>query len=167
MNHRNELGAYYQEHFKTGVGVEVGTQVGLNAEQILREWKGKLFCVDCWSQDSQYEESKARLGAERCIKGNSVEVAKTFEDDSLDFVFIDAGHRYEEVKADLNAWFPKVRKGGVISGHDYVKYQDFGVIEAVDEFCKEHDYIPSFTEQDWWTDPNVGAVNFISYYFEK
>jgi hypothetical protein len=120
-----------------------------------------------WPIDAQYEESKSRLGIERCIKGNSLEVAKTFEDESLDFVFIDAGHQYEEVKADLNAWFSKVRKGGIVSGHDYVKYQDFGVIEAVNEFCKEHGYTPSFTEQDWWTDPQVGPVNFISWYFTK
>jgi predicted alpha/beta hydrolase family esterase len=50
----------------------------------------------------------------------------------LDFVFIDADHKYESVKADIAAWLPKVRPGGHIAGHDY--HSDWpGVQKAVDE----------------------------------
>lgn len=164
MNHRNELGAYYQEHNTLGIGAEIGVQYGLFSEQILKDWKGKLLCIDYWPDREIENEARVRLNNDRTtlIKGNSEEVSKTVDDESLDFVFIDAGHQYLEVKADLEYWFPKVRKGGIISGHDYVKYQDFGVIEAVDEFAKEHGYTVLFTEEDWWQN-----VNFISWYFVK
>lgn len=53
------------------------------------------------------------------IRGYSVEIAKTYQDDSLDFVFIDGDHRYECVAEDIKAWLPKVKSGGILSGHDY------------------------------------------------
>jgi predicted O-methyltransferase YrrM len=55
-----------------------------------------------------------------------------YKDRSLDFVFIDGSHEYEDVKEDIYHWYPKVKKGGIIAGHDYTTYA--GVKEAVDEF---------------------------------
>jgi len=162
MFHRNELGAYYQSHFKTGLGVEVGVQNGLFSAEILREWKGDLKCVDIWTDNEQYQTSLSRLGPERCIKGRSVDVAKTFADGSLDFVFIDAGHSYEDVRDDLEAWYPKVREGGIMSGHDYAEYQDFGVIQAVDEFALAHGYKVELTDEEWFE-----GTNFRSWFFTK
>jgi cephalosporin hydroxylase len=78
------------------------------------------------------------------IRMESTEAASLYEDGSLDVVFIDAGHTYEEVKADIIAWLPKVKKGGYISGHDY----SFGwesVAKAVDEFFTEKE----ITEYCW------------------
>src|SRR5574337_475147 len=49
----------------------------------------------------------------------SEQASNSFDDNSLDFVFIDAGHEYEDVISDIKYWFPKVRSGGIISGHDY------------------------------------------------
>ena len=54
---------------------------------------------------------------------------KYFEDESLDFVFLDADHGYDVVKRDILSWFPKVKIGGVIAGHDY--YNCNSVIRAV------------------------------------
>ena len=66
------------------------------------------------------------------VRADSVEAAKSVEDESLDFVFIDADHSYEGCSADIAAWAPKVRAGGMVSGHDYnMKWP--GVIRAVDE----------------------------------
>jgi predicted O-methyltransferase YrrM len=59
------------------------------------------------------------------LNGWSVEVAKTIPDGSLDFVFIDANHAYEYVVADIAAWAPKVRKGGIVYGHDFDDYQNY------------------------------------------
>lgn len=63
-----------------------------------------------------------------------------YDDRSLDFVFIDAGHSYENVKEDITSWFPKIKIGGFIAGHDYnPKWPS--VVQAVDEFLS----LPIFT----------------------
>jgi predicted O-methyltransferase YrrM len=67
----------------------------------------------------------------------SIEAAKTFLDGSLDFAYIDAAHEYDAVYADIRAWWPKIKQGGVMAGHDYSR-RGPGVIKAVDEFCNEH-----------------------------
>ena len=53
------------------------------------------------------------------IRKPSLEAVNDFEDESLDFVFIDAAHEYEDVKADILAWLPKIKKTGILAGHDY------------------------------------------------
>lgn len=55
----------------------------------------------------------------KSIRMSSTEAAKEFENESLDVVFIDMGHSYEEVKEDIEAWYPKVKNKGYIAGHDY------------------------------------------------
>lgn len=65
----------------------------------------------------------------------STEAAARFQDKSLDFVWIDGNHEYDAVKADISAWLPKIKPGGVLAGHDYFKSGKASnqVIEAVDE----------------------------------
>jgi hypothetical protein len=65
----------------------------------------------------------------------STELASSFyTDNSIDFVFVDAGHSYAGVLNDLKCWYPKLKKGGIIAGHDYFHREHTGVREAVDEF---------------------------------
>ena len=73
------------------------------------------------------------------IRTTSLEGSKLYEDSSLDFVFIDAAHDYESVKADIAAWYPKVKAGAVLGGHDYHASWP-GVIQAVNEFISENNY---------------------------
>lgn len=78
-----------------------------------------------------YDRAKAALKdlPVNIIVGDSVEVAQNYKDASLDFVFIDGAHTYDAVVADIKAWLPKVKPGGIIAGHDY---DQTGVSRAVD-----------------------------------
>jgi len=67
------------------------------------------------------------------ISGVTPEIAKSYANESLDFVWIDALHEYEYVKADIIAWLPKIKKGGYLGGHDYVEGHANGVEKAVKE----------------------------------
>jgi hypothetical protein len=84
---------------------------------------------------SLYDECERRLRMAnveaRLIRATSVEAARGFEDGECSFVFIDASHTYEGTKADIEAWLPKVRAGGVLAGHDFKDYED--VARAVKE----------------------------------
>lgn len=69
------------------------------------------------------------------IQGASLDVVSKFKDESIDFIFIDASHDYENVLADITAWYPKLKPGGIIAGDDYAPCWG-GVIEAVNEYFK-------------------------------
>src|SRR3990167_441584 len=122
-------------------GVEVGTERGEYADCLLR---GNpllaLRCVDLWKSyagyrdhvnqrnlDRFYAEAQARLAPYGSrgvlIRQWAVEAAQGFKDGSLDFVYLDAAHDLPSVIADLKAWTPKVRAGGIIAGHDYCKHR--------------------------------------------
>jgi len=84
------------------------------------------------------------------VVADAHETSRWIADGSLDFVFIDGAHDYEAVKRDIIDWAPKVRKGGIVSGHDYIwgKWNKIGVIPAVNEFTKENNYELLTTEYD-------------------
>lgn len=66
------------------------------------------------------------------VRMSSVEAATQYADASLDFVMLDAGHTYEDVRSDILAWWSKIKVGAIIAGDDYQK--DFpGVMQAVNE----------------------------------
>jgi hypothetical protein len=147
-----------------GEGAEIGVQSGYFSEVILDTWRGgRLFSIDPWqafpaseyvdiSNVSQEQHDQlnrqtvarlARFGPRSCIlRMTSAAAAPRFEDGRLDFVYLDAQHHYEAVREDLRLWAPKVRRGGVLAGHDYldgaINPGVFGVKSAVDEFGREH-----------------------------
>ncbi len=71
----------------------------------------------------------------------SVIAAKIFDNESLSAVFIDGNHDYEHVSADIKAWLPKIKTGGIIAGHDICGMGHEGVIRAVNELIGEHEVI--------------------------
>lgn len=73
-------------------------------------------------------------------KAFSYEAVTTFPDYFFDFIYIDACHLYDCVKADLNNYLPKLKKDGLMCGHDYLETPSFGVIKAVDEFIINNNF---------------------------
>jgi len=133
--------------------VEVGSWKGRSAcfmgVEIHNSGKSiKLDTVDTWlgseehigyeilNEDALYREFISNIQPIKHIinpiRMTSIEASKLYEDESLEFVFIDASHKYEDVMDDLKAWYPKVKKGGIFAGHDYPTWE--GVTRAVNEF---------------------------------
>ncbi len=81
------------------------------------------------------------------IRKMSADAAEDIEDDSLDFVYIDANHRFDYVLQDIRTWFPKVKPGRVISGHDYNYHE---VAAAVEAYCKVHNLKLGTYAKEWW-----------------
>jgi len=132
------------------VGVWKGKSAAYMAVEIINSGKKIHFdCVDNWEyvDGLQYDIDKSLFGDNlyqeflsninpvihviNPIKSISWEAAKLYDDESIDFVFIDAAHDYESVKKDVTSWLPKVKKQGIIAGHDYITH--IGVKNAVDE----------------------------------
>lgn len=148
--------------FKFTKGVEIGTDKGEYAEVLCQKIPGlQLTCVDPWLPytegtevhdqadiDKIYAKAQQRLLPYnvRFLKMTSMEAATKFEDNSLDFVFIDGNHDYQHAREDIEAWTPKVRMGGIVCGHDYTAstQPDYGVIEAVNEYTQSHEISPLF-----------------------
>jgi hypothetical protein len=88
--------------------------------------------------------SEIEAGTVRLLRDWSWDGLTQLEDNSLDWVYIDAGHDFDSVSKDLEAALPKLKPGGIIAGHDYVRWGRFGyrcgVIEAVAKFCIEHEF---------------------------
>lgn len=165
LTDRKDFGAFVAPLLQQGTGAEIGTRYGMFARQIAEHWPGRIICVDLWPDQEIFEVAQEMLkgGKFHLYRGDSVALASEFQDGGLDWAYIDADHHYANVKADLAAWFPKVRPGGLVAGHDYVRYSDMGVIEAVDEFAREHGYKVSVTTDD---QPWHGVL-FPTWYFIK
>jgi hypothetical protein len=141
------------------VGAEIGVLKGLFSKWLMVKGKvSKLYLVDPYlgyddysrirTQDhmNAYEvKAKNRLAKFNVefVKKTSMEAVKDFEDESLDFVFIDANHAFEWVMPDIIEWSKKVKKGGIVSGHDYSDYH-WEVREAVNAWVKVKKISPLF-----------------------
>jgi len=81
-----------------------------------------------------------RTAGERALvmRMSSLEAVRHVPDASLDFVYIDGDHRFDQVMTDLILWAQKVRYGGVVSGHDYYRFRKAGVVPAVDLYTRQH-----------------------------
>lgn len=129
-------------------GAEIGVYRGENADELYREVVPATFIlVDCWTPkglgfevDDKGESAEGFLNTyslhkdrERVtiIKGWSLEVARFFRDELFNFIYIDGNHCLEQCRADLWAWYPKVKSKGVFGGHDF---NMDGVRQAVEEF---------------------------------
>lgn len=118
--------------------VEIGSWKGKStsymAVEIVNSGKQiEFYCIDTFEGNAEhqnnpelpqlYEIFKSNMkpveGFYTDMKMTSMEAVKKFEDESLDFVFIDGSHKYQDIKDDITCWLPKVKRGGVLAGHDY------------------------------------------------
>lgn len=131
---------------KFGIGAEIGVMTGRTTGYLLANCPSlkQIIAVDSWIVGPGYPCSKRskklfnrtikqHSNRVKVLEGNSWNMAQFVEDGSLDFVFIDASHDYASVTKDIAAWVPKVRIGGLISGHDYGSLDFPGVKQAVDD----------------------------------
>jgi len=81
------------------------------------------------------------------IQKPSLEAVNDFEDNSIDFIFIDGDHHYNAVSKDFKVWYPKIKNGGVMAGHD-ITHQ--GVKRALEEFCKKNNIDYKLVSKSSW-----------------
>jgi hypothetical protein len=143
---------------KNGTAAEVGVANGRFSKAILEHNHPQtLYLIDAWHMGSSSAYGDAGLvlvkrqlikeieaGVVKICRGMSWDMLEQLPNASLDWVYIDASHDYDSVKKDLNVAITKVKKNGLICGHDYVRWgrfgKRFGVLEAVNEFCLLYNY---------------------------
>jgi hypothetical protein len=158
------------------VGIEIGVYLGEHSVYLMRSRKVKfMYLIDEYDLhndtghsvvDSGWAEERVGNNIKhfrhKCeqIKENSDVAHKRFDKGSVDFVYIDGGHSYEQVKKDIENYYLLVKSGGIIGGHDfnngnaedYGKDINQGVVKAVLEFIKDNGYEMDLfvNHHDWW-----------------
>lgn len=143
-------------------GAELGVARAANSKSILRELNiEKLYLIDTWDNykgidgiwtniEENYIYVLSILGSDKrveIIKNFSNIAVKDIEDNSLDFVYIDANHKYQYAYEDIKLWFPKIKEGGVIGGHDICQID---VLKAVKDFCSDKNIKFQTEIPDWY-----------------
>lgn len=147
-------------------GVEIGVEAGRYSELICQQnTQMKLHGVDPYLEYDEYREPYTQQGLNEIyeqmlnrmkdyikhdnfeiIRKKSMDAVKDFEDESLDFVYIDANHEDNFPYNDIKEWAKKVRKGGIVSGHDYVRVKalNFTIKDALKKYTAEENINPWF-----------------------
>lgn len=168
VNVRREILGELFARWEFTKGAEIGTYRGYFAEVLCKANPNlHLYCVDSYKIYPDYKElhpqtlmeevvaeAKQRLSPYNVtfIRKTSMEALGDFEDDSLDFVYIDANHQLPYVINDLFFWWKKVKPNGILSGHDYMQLRtkwkrhnpEFKVFEAVNCFVNAYEINPWF-----------------------
>lgn len=136
--------------------VEIGVYKSNLCKAILRRLSKDTSLLEYWTVDNwgyilndKYRD-KGRYSEERwhayylhncrlmrffpclhTVRATSLDAATIFPDEYFDLVYIDADHGYHAVVQDIKVWLPKVKKGGIISGHDYKGHHASEVVPAV------------------------------------
>lgn len=162
-----------------GTAVEIGVFRGDFAYELLQNWRGEsLYLIDPWTHLNDYIDSwnltdeqmaenfeitQMKLSAFNSkvhfLRMRSEEAVGLIDNESCDFIYVDANHSYKHTKNDIHLWYPKLKTGGIMAGHDYydaiadndlepilnneekdINKEDltsYGVKSAVDEFVRE------------------------------
>ena len=159
---RSDLVKLAQQHFsRKHRAVEVGVWRGTFSALNLHTWRGEYYAIDAWQwrpsdngdknyknetqNEVNYEEARANLNANGAndtgrvhqIKSLSADAATSFPDGFFDWIYLDALHTRKAVTADLRAWWPKLRSGGLLSGDDFGDTSDTEYL-TVERQAKAH-----------------------------
>lgn len=162
IKYRREL---YKLFPKRPSVAEVGCAEGFFSTDMCAWGLSILYMVDLWEshpefpgdagnpQDWHNKNYDAAMERVRnypvhVLRGPSVGMSNHVKNGSLDLVYLDACHSYQCVTDDLTAWLPKLKKGGIMAGHDY-QNQDYGVFQAVQDFCRGKYKVHLITEDKW------------------
>jgi len=154
--------------FDNAVFVEVGSWLGkssvfMGVEIINSGKRIRMDCVDIWQMTPDYQQYD--LGGKdlydlflqnilpvksvvRPVKKTSVAAAATYQQESVDFIFIDGSHHFQDVRDDLRAWWPKLKPGGFFAGHDYTNSAE--VRSAVDEWLCLNNLALTYNNEQCW-----------------
>lgn len=155
-----EAATFVKGSTNSKVMAEIGSFAGETMDLFAGRFE-KVFAVDLWDDkavlgisspefpvdiEGRFDAAiKKHLNVNK-VKGDSAKSAEGFPDGYFDLVYIDACHEYDAALADIRAWLPKVRPGGVLAGHDY--HLDYsGVIKAVQEVFSGRQNV---VEYNWW-----------------
>lgn len=177
------------ESLKMRTGAELGVKIGTFAEHNLNHWKScsKYYLIDLWGeqvnyadlsninqsmQDSNFQYAQHRLSQWQdktvFLRQLTSKAAENIPANSLDFIYVDARHDYCGVMEDLRLYWPKLRLGGILAGHDYLdatapqlknSKQDWslcangshhmGAVKgAVDDFAQDHSLVVTVTYKE-------------------
>lgn len=146
LTDRRTVGDWLNKNNLVGEGVEIGVQEGENAENILTLWRGEmLHLVDPWIKwpEMMYQDRTNEIDFEAALAKTNERMAQfpgrveihqlpsaaasrmfRIAGKQFDFIYIDAQHSYESVTQDLRNWYPLLKRGGLMSGHDYLNRYD-------------------------------------------
>jgi predicted O-methyltransferase YrrM len=144
-----------------GTMIEIGTFTG-ESTVIFGDHFKKVIGIDPMLQDYDVQDPTSKFNFNEVldmfndrtkdyknislVQKTSDDAVLDFTDESFDFIYIDGIHQYENVKQDIINYLPKVKKGGVIGGHDYGPHWP-GVKQAVDEMFGQPDKV--FKDTSW------------------
>jgi hypothetical protein len=163
INRKRRVWKPFMEKYNIQKIAEIGVFEGFNFNLMIEHNPEVAVGVDMWIDDGIIARNDCGYPQERLnsmynavmesvkdkpfakiMRMYTVDAAKFFPDEYFDLIYIDADHTYEGCKADMEAWWPKLKPGGFFTGDDYSRYRAkhtgvvFGVIEAVDEFAKNN-----------------------------
>lgn len=143
------------------IGIAEGKSSGYLGVEIINSNKNiRLDCIDCWFMDTDTSKDYTETVRKnltpimdkmdiRIIQNYSRIASKGYDNESLDFVFIDGDHSYNGVTNDIIDWLPKLKNTGIIAGHDYNKdLYSHNVIKAVDDFFGKE--IVNVSKNSWY-----------------
>ncbi|MEX0921053.1 MAG: class I SAM-dependent methyltransferase [Candidatus Pacearchaeota archaeon] len=156
---------FAKEHFKSRkdlICVEIGVWKGENSKDILDNLLNikTLYLIDPWNKYSKYKDNKIfdnalKVTRKRLKKYQSkIKIIRKASDEAIkdipnniDFIYIDGNHKYKHVKQDIENYYKKLRKGGILAGHDISWFP--GVAKAFCEFIVKYKLDPIIRHMDW------------------